>query len=133
MKLRNTHRWGVSWLVLAACAAAPSAFAAEAAEASVGVEEVVVTAQKRAENIQDVPLSIMAVSEKAMEAKGVQNVRGLERMIPNLRIDTIAQQAGVSLRIRGFGANSNAAIDPSVAPYIDGVFIPRPGAALTTF
>jgi len=47
------------------------------ADNAVGVEEVVVTAQKRAENIQDVPLSIMAVSEKAMEAKGVQNVRGL--------------------------------------------------------
>jgi len=130
----NRHKswiWGASAVALLA---ASSAMAAESeADNAVGVEEVVVTAQKRAENIQDVPLSIMAVSEKAMEAKGVQNVRGLERMIPNLRIDTIAQQSGVALRIRGFGANSNAAIDPSVAPYIDGVFIPRPGAVLTTF
>ena len=125
--------WSVSALALT-FGAAPAAFAEEQlAAASAVVEEVVVTAQKRTENIQDVPLSIMAVSERAMEAKGVENVRGLERMIPNLRIDTIAQQSGVALRIRGFGANSNAAIDPSVAPYIDGVFIPRPGAALTTF
>src|SRR3954471_24114462 len=81
------------------------AFAADAPAGA--VEEVVVTAQKRAENIQDVPLSIMAVSEKGREAKGVDDVRDLERLVPNLRLDSIAQQAGVAVRIRGFGANSN--------------------------
>lgn len=121
-----------SWL-LAASAVALAAAQPAMAQESAQIEEVVVTAQKRAENIQDVPLSIMAVSEKAMEARGIDDVRGLERMVPNLRLDTIAQQSGVSLRIRGFGASSNAAIDPSVAPYIDGAFIPRPGAVLTTF
>ena len=121
-----------AWLV-AASAAAFCAAQPAAAQESAQIEEVVVTAQKRAENIQDVPLSIMAVSEKAMEARGIDDVRGLERVVPNLRLDTIAQQSGVSLRIRGFGASSNAAIDPSVAPYIDGAFIPRPGAILTTF
>lgn len=113
-----------------AFAAAP-ALAADTTDSA--VEEVVVTAQKRAENIQDVPLSIMAVSAKAMEAKNVVDVRGLEKVVPNLRLDTIAQSAGISIKVRGFGASSNAAIDPSVAPYIDGVFIPRPGAMLTTF
>ena len=103
------------------------------ADADATVEEVVVTAQKRAENIQDVPLSIMAVSSKAMEAKGVQDVGDLEKAVPNLRLDAIAQASGVAIRIRGFGAQSNAAIDPSVAPYIDGVFMPRPGAILSTF
>src|SRR6185436_9383394 len=92
MTNRNIRRWGVSWLAIAVCTAPGLAHAADAEAAAApeaaGVEEVVVTAQKRAENIQDVPLSIMAVSEKAMAAKGVQNVRGLERMIPNLRIDT---------------------------------------------
>lgn len=129
MLYRNTWLFAASVAVL--CAAAP----AMAAEADTGaqVEELVVTAQKRAENIQDVPLSIMAVSEKAMEARGIDDVRGLERVVPNLRLDTIAQASGVSLRIRGFGASSNAAIDPSVAPYIDGAFIPRPGAMLTSF
>ena len=123
------------WLLAASSAAVMAAVPALAAEttATNAIEEVVVTAQKRAENIQDVPLSIMAVSQKAMEARGVTDVRGLERVVPNLRIDAISQAAGVSLRIRGFGASSNAAIDPSVAPYIDGVFIPRPGAILTSF
>ena len=122
--------WGASAVALLA---ASSAMAAEGddANSAAGVEEVVVTAQKRAENIQDVPLSIMAVSEKQMAAKGVQDATDLERLVPNLRLDAIAQQSGVAVRIRGFGAQSNAAIDPSVAPYVDGVFIPRPGAILS--
>ncbi len=45
----------------------------------------------------------------------------------------MAQSAGVYFRIRGIGAGSNAAVDPSVAPYIDGVYIPRPGAILSSF
>jgi iron complex outermembrane receptor protein len=129
MKHRNILCWSVSWIALAACAA-PAAAQAQSAGT---VEEVVVTAQKRAENIQDVPLSIMAVSAKAMEAKGVQDATDLERTVPNLRLDSIAQASGIAIRIRGFGAQSNAAIDPSVAPYVDGVFIPRPGAILSTF
>lgn len=123
-------------LLLGASTLALMTFAgvARAAEPeTVAVEEVIVTAQKRSENIQDVPLSIMAVSEKALEARGVEDVTDLERLVPNLRLDTISQAAGLTLRIRGFGASSNAAIDPSVAPYVDGVFIPRPGALLTSF
>ena len=127
-----------AWLLaasVAALAAAHPAMAQDGAAADdvAAVEEVVVTAQKRAENIQDVPLSIMAVSEKGMEARGIDDVTGLERAVPNLRLDTTSQTAGLSLRIRGFGTTSNSAIDPSVAPYIDGAFIPRPGAMLTTF
>jgi iron complex outermembrane receptor protein len=126
--------------VTALCVTALPAFAADAAApaadapaAAGAVEEVVVTAQKRAENIQNVPLSIMAVGEKAMEQKGIQEVTALERAVPNLRFDNVALSAGVSIRIRGFGTSSNAAIDPSVAPYIDGVYIPRPGAILSSF
>jgi iron complex outermembrane receptor protein len=137
MNHRNICLLGASCLALMATGA--PAFAAEAAAAapdaaaSGTIEEVVVTAQKRAESIQDVPLSIMAVSAKAMESKGVQDATDLERLVPNLRLDATAQQTGVAIRVRGMGAASNAAIDPSVAPYIDGVFIPRPGAALSTF
>jgi iron complex outermembrane receptor protein len=143
---RNLRLWGASWLALAAVATpaaiATPAAAAEAAEAAAApagdppaaaVEELVVTAQKRTESIQDVPLSIVAASEKQMEAKGVQSVVGLTRMVPNLRFDSIAQVSGIAVRIRGFGASSNTAIDPSVAPYIDGVYIPRPGAILSSF
>ncbi len=133
MSNRNAWRCGASWMALVAFAAPGLARAADAAPDAGAVEELVVTAQKRAENIQDVPLSIMAASAKQMEAKGVQAAVDLERMVPNLRFDSIAQASGIAVRIRGFGASSNAAIDPSVAPYIDGVYIPRPGAILSSF
>ncbi|HWA64198.1 MAG TPA: TonB-dependent receptor [Caulobacteraceae bacterium] len=119
--------------VLPAMPALAAEAATDTAPAVTAVEEVTVTAQKREENIQDVPLSIMAVSGKTLAANGVNDVKALEHIVPSLRLDTIAQASGLTLRIRGFGANSNAAIDPSVAPYIDGVYIPRPGAMLTSF
>ena len=133
----ETHGKGCpAWLPAVAALAASSITTATATAAEKtpdGVEELVVTAQKRPENIQDVPLSIMAVSEKALMARGVDDVRRLERVVPGLRLEPIVQVAGIAVRIRGFGSASNAAIDPSVAPYIDGVYIPRPGAILSTF
>jgi len=128
-------------LSMTVLAGAPGlAFAADAtstAQADVSAaatsDVVVVTAQKRAENVQDVPLSIVAVSGAQMQAKGVTNVTDLQKLAPNLSFSTTAQSAGVYFRIRGIGAGSNAAIDPSVAPYIDGVYIPRPGAMLSSF
>jgi iron complex outermembrane recepter protein len=101
--------------------------------ASQTLGEVVVTAQKRAENVQNVPLSIVAINGRTLAAEGITDVLDLQRSIPDLRLDTVQQAAGVSLRIRGMGSYSNAAVDPDVAPYIDGVFIPRAGAVLTSF
>jgi iron complex outermembrane receptor protein len=110
----------------------PAAGPAKTAGAD-AMETVTVTAQKRVENVQDVPLSIAAFSGPQLVAKGVRDVSGLQKIVPNLRLDTTAQSASLTLRIRGMGAASNAAIDPSVAPYIDGVYMPRPGAMLTSF
>jgi iron complex outermembrane receptor protein len=115
----------------AVAAGAPSVANPNSASQTIG--ELVVTAQKRAENVQSVPLSIVAISGKALAAQGITDVVALQRSIPDLRLDTVQQAAGVSLRIRGMGSFSNAAIDPDVAPYIDGVFIPRAGAILTSF
>src|SRR5215472_5387917 len=109
------------------------ALATQAAPSAAGVQDIVVTARKRAEHIQQVPMSISAFSGETLQARGVNDVLDLPKITPNLRLDTVSQMAGVSLRIRGVGASSNAAIDPSVAPYIDGVYIPRPGAILTSF
>ena len=130
------QRWffgALTFSLMIAVAAAATAEPSNPDQVVAEIEEVIVTAQWRRENIQDVPLSIIAVSARTIEAHSAYDITGLERLVPSLRIDTISQSAGVSLRIRGFGANSNAAIDPSVAPYMDGVFVPRPGALLTHF
>jgi iron complex outermembrane receptor protein len=100
---------------------------------SSGTEDIIVTAQKRAENVQNVPLSIVAVSGDTLRSAGTQNVVDLGRIVPNLQITPGAQTAGISFRIRGFGAQGNNSLDQDVASYVDGVYIPRPGAALTSF
>ena len=115
-------------------APAATSLAAEAAgSAQNTVTEVIVTAQKRAENVQHVPASIVALSGEQLQKTGADSVKDLTRLVPSLEIYSIAQVSGVTLEIRGFGTSSNAAIDPDVAPYLDGIYIPRPGAILTSF
>lgn len=95
--------------------------------------EIVVTAQKRAENVQDVPISIAAFSEEALRASNVIDVRDLQRLVPNFTAFRATQAANVRLNIRGIGAASNTAAEPSVASFIDDIYVSRPGAILTNF
>ncbi len=120
-------------LVLSASVAVLAAAFSLPAYADDQIETVTVTAEKRSENVQTVPLSIVAVSGQTLADAGVQNASQLGKVVPNLQITTVAQSAGVIVRVRGFGAGSNAAIDPDVAPYIDTAYIPHPGAILSSF
>lgn len=87
------------------------------------LEEVVVTAQKREENANDVPISIQAFSPDQLEALGVQNTTDLMKVTPGLDMGT---QAGdfTSVFMRGIGSEAWLTSDPSVATYIDGVYYP---------
>jgi iron complex outermembrane recepter protein len=86
------------------------------------VEEIVVTAQKREENLQDVPIMINAFSGEKLDAFGIQNTADLQRITPGL---SYTYTYGYSvIYMRGVGTDAflpNA--DPSVATYIDGVNI----------
>ena len=106
---------------------------AENAGANEELENVIVTAEKRAENIQDVPLSIVAVSGEALVNAGVHNAADLSKIVPSLQINNFTFGAGVILRIRGFGSAPNSGTDSDVAAYVDGAFIPRPGAITASF
>lgn len=95
------------------------------------VADIVVTAQKRSENIQNVPLSIQAVSGEQMTNAGINDASQLGKLVPSLQIsnaDIFA--ASISVRIRGFGTPGT---DSDVAAYLDGVFVPRPGTILSSF
>lgn len=93
---------------------------AERGSSSRLVEEIVVTAQKREENIQDVPIAISAFSPAMLDAVGVETVQDLERATPGL---TITNAAGYSVAyLRGVGTDAFlAGADPSVPFYLDGV------------
>lgn len=87
------------------------------------LEEVVVTAQKREENANDVPISIQAFSPGQLAAFGVQNTTDLMKITPGLDMGT---QAGdfTSVFMRGIGSEAWLSSDPSVATYVDGVYYP---------
>ncbi|WP_299694221.1 TonB-dependent receptor [Hydrocarboniphaga sp.] len=90
-----------------------------------GIEEVVVTAQKRQSSVQDAPMSISAIGGEDMAFRAVNNVTDLQSQIPGLNV---SESGGASLiSIRGVGTNvDTGATEPGVAVHIDGVYQPRP-------
>ncbi|MEM1141658.1 MAG: TonB-dependent receptor [Pseudomonadota bacterium] len=94
------------------------------------LEEVMVTAQKRSQSIQDVPLSLTAFSGEFLEDNNLQTIDEVARLTPNFTIQSSAQATNNRIAIRGIGSVGNSAIEPSVGVYIDGVYYPRPGAVI---
>jgi iron complex outermembrane receptor protein len=87
------------------------------------LEEVLVTAQKRTESLQDVPISVSAMSGEKVEDDGITNLEELTLYIPNVNINQ--GQAQPNLYIRGVGSGTNAGFEQSVGMYIDGVYSGR--------
>ncbi|HEU4499537.1 MAG TPA: TonB-dependent receptor [Sphingomicrobium sp.] len=103
-----------------------------AEEAPADNGDIVVTAQKRSENVQDVPISIAAFSGDTLEENNVVNLEGLTKITPNLSVAKGAQTSYVRLAIRGIGAASNTTVEPSVAVFLDGAYVPRVGAVISS-
>jgi iron complex outermembrane receptor protein len=94
--------------------------------------DIVITAQKRSENVQDVPISVAAFSGETLEKNNVVNIEGLAKVTPNLNVAKGAQTSYVRLAIRGIGAASNTTVEPSVAVFLDGAYVPRVGAVISS-
>ena len=111
-------------LACAAPAFAQDAAAPAAAAGTTGLQEIVVTAQKRAQNVQDTPLSVTAVSGNSLAAKSVVKVEDLSRIDPALQI---GHSTGVvTTFIRGIGNPvTTAGNEASVPVYIDDVYFVR--------
>jgi iron complex outermembrane recepter protein len=90
--------------------------------------EIVVTAQKRSERAQDVPISISAFGGSTLAQANVTQISDLTRLVPTLNFATTPGSVGARYSIRGLGAFANSAIEPSVATFLDGVYIPRAGS-----
>ena len=92
-------------------------------------DEIIVTAQKREQNIQDVPISMAALSTEKLEDLGIDEIEDFAAYIPNVFVNNFnAQGNTIRIFIRGIGQNDvSATQDPSVGLYIDGVYV---GSAL---
>ena len=98
------------------------------------LEEVIVSAEKRLESVQDVSQAVTAITSSEIEAKGINSMVDLSAIVPGV---TVAKNEGYKtiISIRGIGneTNQNAIAAPSVAYHLDGVFIASPFSLLTDF
>jgi iron complex outermembrane recepter protein len=94
-----------------------------AAPPSSTIETIIVTAQKREQSLQDVPIAISAFSGEQLDARGIVSVKDLGTAVPGLQFSDLAGYNLIYLRGVGTDAFVPSA-DPSVATYLDGVYFP---------
>lgn len=98
-----------------------------AQDLSEALEEVIVVARKRAENVQDVPISITVFNNKMLERLGAARLKDLEHSIPNLAFTGPPSNASPVITVRGIsGEVSNVGFESSLSVYVDGVYQGRP-------
>lgn len=116
-----------------ALAAAPAAFAQETPAVAPGaIEEVVVTARRRAEKLDDVPIAVSAYTAEQLAIKGASDITNLQQSTPNLTLQ-IARGSNSTLIafIRGVGQQDPLwGFEPGVGLYVDDVYIARPQGAV---
>ncbi|WOK36330.1 TonB-dependent receptor [Sphingomonas sp. C3-2] len=100
---------------------------ADAGTANVGLDDIVVTAQKRQESLQDTPISIAAFTAADLETKGINGLADLRANVPNLQLTPHPNSAGTTqIFMRGVGLNDDQITqDGGVAVYMDGVYVAR--------
>lgn len=87
------------------------------------LEEVIVTAQKISENLQDVPISVSTISGYKLAAAGIENIEDLTSYLPNIHFTESA--LSTQLRIRGIGSGNSQGFEQSVGMYVDGIYYGR--------
>ena len=96
------------------------------------IEEIVVTAAKRSATLQETPISVSVTTGDTIAKAGIQDIIGLQSVVPSLRVSQYQSSTNTTFSIRGFGNGSNnEGIEPSVGVFIDGVYRSRAGAALS--
>jgi iron complex outermembrane receptor protein len=100
----------------------------EAQESSRQIDTIVVTAQKREESLQDVPLVVTTISEQLLQDTGIDDIKDLTLLTPGLIVTSTTSETVTTARIRGIGTvGDNPGLESSVGVVIDGVYRPRNG------
>ncbi len=124
----------LAWGMVSALAMVPSLAYAQAAEepADNGVGDIVVTAQRREENLQDVPISVTAISSDTLAAVGVAGTTGISQIVPSVQMTTSGPST--IFFVRGVGNTSgNVGEEGANAFYVDGVYLGDLTSAGTKF
>lgn len=95
------------------------------------LEEVVVTAQKRTQNLQDVPVAVTAFTGEMLRESGVRDMFELSAIAPSLQVEQTQTSSNTTFGIRGiFTSAQNFGLEPSVGLYVDGVYRSRQGSMI---
>ncbi len=98
------------------------------------LEEIVVTAQKRAESLLEVPVAVSVVSGESLERAQIRDVIDLQQMAPSLVVNASTGSTNSIFSIRGIGtAGNNTGLEQSVGVFIDGVYRGRVGSAMSDY
>ena len=96
------------------------------------LEEIIVTATKREQTLQDVPVAVTVTSVETINKASIQDVTDLASIVPSLRVTTLQTSTQTNFLIRGFGNGANnPGIEPSVGVFIDGVYRSRSAGAIS--
>jgi len=115
----------------AAAIAAGQAPASESEARQRQVEEIVVSARKRQELLEDTPVSVTALSEETLREAGVNRIDDIQQLVPNVTFQTSSNGSEALVYIRGVGLpRALTSFDPGVGIYVDGVFLPRAQGSL---
>ena len=94
------------------------------------VQEVVVTAQRRAQNLQNVPLTVTVANAQLLQDANVRDIKDLQVLVPGLTVVSAQSELITQARIRGIGTvGSNVGLESSVGIQVDGVYRPRNGVS----
>lgn len=114
---------GVSCLPIAAAAQTAPADGAEAAQKQGGLEDIVVTARRKSENLQDVPVAVTAISAAQLQKYDMTSLEKISTQTPQFTIGRASNGSGAQLTLRGIGSSSTSiGIEQSVAVILDGVY-----------
>ena len=124
---RNSWLAGVCLLAVATPAAAQAQGAADTN--IIDPQDIIVTATRREQRLQDIPLAVSAISGEALRTRGIESATDLGTgKIPGLAVNSMfGSEVSVALNIRGYGTSdvSQGTQDQAVAFYIDGINLPR--------
>jgi iron complex outermembrane recepter protein len=93
---------------------------------------IIVSATGRANNVQEVPIAVTAISAQQLDRAGVADITTLDTIVPSFNLNASGTTTGgITLRIRGIGTTgNNAGLESAVGVFLDGVYLSRPGVAL---
>lgn len=100
-------------------------------EAAVDENVIIVTATKREQTLQEIPISVSVTSGATLEQAQIRDILDLKTVVPSLRVSQLQNSSSSTFIIRGFGnGDNNFGIEPSVGVFIDGVFRSRSASSL---